>query len=444
MKLVNAHILKTFLGVLILFSFNISNAQTYSLQQCIDTALVNNKKLQISRNNQQIAEQKNKEVKSNLLPKLDANAEYKYYPDLPYQLMPLSTFNPMAPEGQFKEAQFGVPHNINANLQLSVPLYNAQLYSNIATTKITNQLADLQKQKTGEQVFFEVSNLYYNLQILANQQVFIDSNLQNTSKLLNNMKLLHSQLLAKATDVSKVELQQLQLQTQKQLLDSKFEQVLNTLKLFMGIEQNREVQIEKNIQMKEQLENSANNNIDMLLAQQRINLVESELKSIKRSRIPSLALFGMYGTTGFGYDKQPNDFLNFYPISFAGIRLQYPLFNGLATQRKVNQKKIELTNVSLEAEWLKDQTNLQTTNATNEKIISFQSVKNAEKQLALAEKVYTQTLFQLKEGTASLTEVLLADNTFRESQQNYLAAVIAYFKADLELKKLTGNLTIKN
>jgi hypothetical protein len=30
----------------------------------------------------------------------------------------LSTFNPTAPEGQFKEAQFGVPHNINANLQL--------------------------------------------------------------------------------------------------------------------------------------------------------------------------------------------------------------------------------------------------------------------------------------------------------------------------------------
>lgn len=442
--LVNIHIHKILLLVL-LSSTGIANAQTYSLQQCIDTALINNKKLQISRNNQQISEQKNKEVKANLLPKLDANAEYKYYTNLPYQLMPLSTFNPQAPEGQFKEAQFGVPHNINANLQLSVPLYNAQLYSNIATTKIANQLADLQKQKTEEQVFFEVSNLYYNLQILANQQAFIDSNLQNTSKLLNNMKLLHSQLLAKATDVSKVELQQLQLQTQKQLLESKFEQVLNTLKLFMGIELTREVQIEKNIQMKEQLESSANNNIDLLLAQQRINLVKSELKSIKHSRIPSLALFGMYGTTGFGYDKQPNDFLNFYPISFAGIRLQYPLFNGLATQRKVNQKKIELTNVSLEAEWLNDQTNLQTTNATNDKIVSFQTVKNAEKQLALAEKVYTQTLLQLKEGTTSLTEVLLADNTFRENQQNYLAAVITYFKADLELKKLTGNFkSIKN
>ena len=165
MKLVNIHIRKIILLVL-LSNIGILNAQTWSLQQCIDTALVNNKNLQISRNNQQISEQKRKEVQANLIPKLDVNGEYKYFTDLPYQLMPLSTFNPQAPEGQFKEAQFGVPHNINANLQLSVPLYNAQLYSNIATTKIATEISSLQYKKTEEQVFFEVSNLYYNAQPL--------------------------------------------------------------------------------------------------------------------------------------------------------------------------------------------------------------------------------------------------------------------------------------
>jgi hypothetical protein len=38
----------------------------------------------------------------------------------------------------------------------------------------------------------------------------------------------------------------------------------------------------------------------------------------------------------------PTPFLNFYPIGFAGIQLSYPLFNGTVTQRKINQKKIEL------------------------------------------------------------------------------------------------------
>jgi len=169
MKLVNTHMQIIVLLLFISFLGKEMNAQTYSLQQCIDTTLANNKQLQISKNNQQISEQKRKEVQANLFPRIDANGEYKYYIDLPYQLMPLSTFNPTAPEGQFKEAQFGVPHNINANLQLSMPLYNPQLYTNISATKIAIEMSSLQHKKTEEEVFFDVSNLYYNAQILQNQ-----------------------------------------------------------------------------------------------------------------------------------------------------------------------------------------------------------------------------------------------------------------------------------
>ncbi|MCZ2223510.1 MAG: TolC family protein, partial [Chitinophagales bacterium] len=236
MKLVNAHILKSTLILFLLLQITNIKAQTYSLQQCIDTALANNKKLQISRNNQQISEQKRKEVQANLFPRIDANGEYKYYVDLPYQLMPLSTFNPLAPEGQFKEAQFGVPHNINANLQVSMPLYNPQLYTNISATKMAIEMSSLQHKKTEEEVFFEVSNLYYNAQILQNQLAFIDSNINNNNVLLKNMQLLHSQLLAKQTDVAKIELQLQQLLTQHELLLSKQEQVINALKIMMGID----------------------------------------------------------------------------------------------------------------------------------------------------------------------------------------------------------------
>lgn len=442
MKLVNTHIRKIILLVL-LNNIGILNAQTWRLQQCIDTALVNNKNLQISRNNQQISEQKRKEVQANLIPKLDVNGEYKYFADLPYQLMPLSTFNPQAPEGQFKEAQFGVPHNINANLQLSVPLYNAQLYSNIATTKIATEISSLQYKKTEEQVFFEVSNLYYNAQILQHQISFLDSNIRNTSALLKTMSLLKSQLLAKETDVTKIALQLQQLQTQRDLLKNKHQQVLNGLKIMIGLPLTSDIEIEQNIVFETKPDQTSTNNIDLQLAQTKSRLLSNELKSIKRSRLPSLALFGMYGTTGFGYDKQPNDFLNFYPISFAGIKLQYPLFNGTVTQRKINQKKFEINNAELQVALLNDQTTLQTENASNEKIISKQTVDNTLKQVQLAEDIYHKTILQQKQGTANLTEVLMTDNALREIQQQYLSAIVSYLKADLELKKLTGNFSVK-
>ena len=46
-----------------------------------------------------------------------------------------------------------------------------------------------------------------------------------------------------------------------------------------------------------------------------------------------------------------------------------------------------------------------------------------------------------REGFANLNDVLMADNGLREAQQSYLTEVVEYLKAELELKRLTGNLT---
>ena len=214
MKLVNIHKQSVLLLILLLLSTQ-GIAQKWSLKQCIDSAQTTNKNLQIAKNNIAISTQKEREAKSNLLPRLSANADYKYFTNLPYQLMPLSTFNPAAPEGQFQETQFGVPHNINANLQLAIPIYNAQVYGGIEATKIASELTNLKLQKDEEQLYFEITNLYYNAQILHAQKAFLDSNLANASRLLSNLKLLQEQLLATGTDVGKVELQIAQLLNKK-------------------------------------------------------------------------------------------------------------------------------------------------------------------------------------------------------------------------------------
>ena len=141
--LVNIH-KRTLLLLVFLIGVYTTQAQTWSLQQCIDSAQVHNKNLQMSRNNMAIGEQREKEAKANLIPKVTVNADYKYFANLPYQLLPVNAFNPALPAGEFRAMQFGVPHNINANLQLTMPLYNPQVYGTIQTTKIASELTDLQ------------------------------------------------------------------------------------------------------------------------------------------------------------------------------------------------------------------------------------------------------------------------------------------------------------
>ncbi len=443
--LVNIHKLKpTLLLLMTLVIITPAQAQQWSLQQCIDTAQVKNKMLQISENNVSIGEQRHKEAVAGLIPKVNINGDYKYYFDLPYQLMPLSTFNPTAPAGQFKEAQFGVPHNMNFNVQFTMPLFNAQILGGMKTTNIGTNLSKLQQQKTEEQVFFDISNLYYNAQISQKQLAFIDSNLMNTKRLLRNMQLLNEQAMVKSTDVTKVQLQEAQLQTQKEVVSSKIMQIMNALKFAMGISIYQDIEIDPTIEFKNLSDFTNQTTIDIRLVETQNRFLKSELSTLKNSRLPSLSLYGTYGQTGFGYDVKPNDFLKFFPLSFVGVQLNYPLFNGTVTQRKINQKKLEITNNTLQLSLANEQNTMLIDNAKRTKITAQQTIENTLAQIKLSQTVYEQILLQQKQGTANLTDILLADNSLRESQQNYLSAVIDYLKANLELKKLTGNFSNNN
>lgn len=431
-----------FLGMVLLHpAAAFAQAQVWTLEQCMDTAQVHNKALQIARNNTAIGTEKTREATANLYPKLTLSAEYKYFTQLPYQLMPLSTFNPAAPQGQFKEAQFGVPHNLNANLLLAVPLYNPQAYGAIHVTRAALEITEIQYQKTQEQVNFDIASLYYSAQIVQHQMDFIDSNLLNAKALLSNVLLLHEQLLAKESDVSKVKLQISQLNTQKESLAAKWLQVERALKLAMGIPIDRMLQVEPDIRFRQFGDRSHNTPLDINMVQAQNRLLSSELTALKNTRMfPSVHLVGTYGISGLGYDQEPDPFLNWYPISFAGLQLSYPLFNGTLTQRKINQKKLELQNNELQLGLVAERNFMEVENAKLGRDVAIKNVETALEQIGLAHKIYRQTIIQQQEGLASLTDVLLADNALRETQQQYMYAVMAYYTADLELLKVTGNL----
>lgn len=417
--------------------------EVWTLKQCIDSAILHNKTLKVNQNNINISTYKEKEAKANLLPKIAANVDYNYFIELPTQLMPMNVFNPQVPEGQFRNIQFGVPHNINANVRLTMPLYNPQVYGAIENAKIANELSQLQFQKSEEQVLYDITTLYYNAQILKNQLYFLDSNWINTQKLLKNMQLLKEQLLAKGTDVSKIQLQADQLSTQKENVSNKYSSILNMLKLNIGIPMEQDVDVIAELEEQQLNHYTRENTVDFEIAKAYNKLLNNELTVLNRSKtLPTINLVASYGTTGFGYDKAPDNFLKFYPIGFVGLQLNYPIFNGTVTLQKINQKKLEISNNELQAQLIDDKNRVEIENSERQKTMAQQTIINTKNQINLAQSIYEQSILQQKQGVATLTDILLADNALREAQQNYLLAIMDYLKADLEIKKLKG--IIKN
>jgi OMF family outer membrane factor len=438
MKLVSIHIRVILLFLsFAFFPYSQGRAQTMTLEQCVDTALVFNRTLQMGRNDQSLSRLRRREARANLLPKATAGADYRYFTHLPTQLLPLEVFN--GPEGMYKDAQFGVPHNIGANVQLAMPLYNPQIKGGIQTAEIAGKLSDLQYRKSEEQVIFEVTNLYYNAQILHYQLNFIDSNLTNVNRLLVNMELLREQGLAKGTDVGKLQLQGEQLSAQRAQAESKLEQILNGLKFLMGVSLDRPLSVQTEIARREAVNYPASPSLDLQIVQTRNRLLANELNTLEKSKLPSVSLLANYGLTGFGYGRQPEPFLKFFPVGFVGVRAAYTIWDG-TTRLQIEQKRMELRNNVLQSDQIRAQNDLSIANAVLQRGTAERSIQTSSQQIELAQTVYRQTVLQQQQGTAALADVLLADNALREAQQNYLNAIIEYLKADLELKKAAGSI----
>ena len=417
--LVNDHLPCTLRIVLILitifhFSINPASAQTWSLEQCIDTAMVHNRNLSMANDDLRIAQEKNKEAKANLIPKVNINGDYRYYIDLPYQLMPEAAFG--GPEGSFKAIQFGVPHNISANAQLSMPIYNPQLNGGIKNSQIAMEISQLQFQKTKEQVIWDISNLYYNAQILINLISLLENNAENLQTLHTNTMLLHEQKLALGTDVKRVQLQLEQINIQIENTNSQYSRILNALKVSIGVPLDETLQVKPDVQFGSNFEYDVQSTIDIKLANTQNLLINSELTTLKQSRLPYLSLFGMYGTSGFGYTGTPNEFLDFYAVGTAGLQLSYPIFSGTITKKRITQKRIELQKNESRLSLVTSQNEMEIENAGNRLLTAQNEVNMRKSQTELAKTIYQDMALQHREGLVKLTDVLLADNDLQEAQ----------------------------
>jgi outer membrane protein TolC len=429
--------LKVLLFGILLITSVIMQAQTLTLQQCIDSALQHNRTIKLSQQDVFLASEKNKEVKGNLLPKLNGMSDYRYYTDLPYQLMPAAAFG--GPAGTYKEVQFGVSQNLNANLQLTAPLYNPTAISAIITTKVAGELSEIQKIKTEEDVVIEVSNAYYNAQILLNQITFLDSNIINTRKLVQTTLLLHQQQIAKGTDVDRMELQLEQIITQRSTVFSQQQQVLNVLKFLMGKQISDSIEVSLNENPIGDMDSKIQITIDIMLIDKKIKLNYSELNGLRNSKLPSLSAYGVYGTTGFG-NTGSNSFFHFHPIGYVGAQLLIPLFNGTVTYHKIVQKKIEIEKTNIQKEMATEKSKLDLINSEIQYSLATRNIETVNMQIKLAKKIYSNTVMQNKQGVANITDLLLADNSLRDAQQSYIVALVNLRKAELEHKRVTGNL----
>ena len=126
------------------------------------------------------------------------------------------------------------------------------------------------------------------------------------------------------------------------------------------------------------------------------------------------------------------------------LSLNVPIFDGLAKNSRVKQMTFQLKESELSEQYLLQGLKMQRTNALSKLQINQAALEKQQRNIELSRKIYEVTQAQYTGGVVTLSELVNAETALKESQTNYLQALVQVKLAELELIKTTGTYTTLN
>lgn len=257
--------------------------------------------------------------------------------------------------------------------------------------------------------------------------------------------------LAKKIDVDRVAVNISNLRSRRQQLINGISLQENQLKFLMGMPIETPINIPmialtsirpQAVAKDDSLNVSGRTELAVLNAQQ--DLLKFQKQATKGEYYPSLALSGSYSYQGLGNNfpvfKGQQSGANWFDVAGIGLTLRVPLFNGFGTKARVKQADINIRKLDEDIANTKLSLSLAYENAKTQINNSIITLNNSEENVKLAEEVYSNTQNNYNQGLAPLTDLLNAEISVIETQNNYSAALLDYKVAEIQVIKAQGRL----
>ena len=424
--------------------------RSYTLQECIDTAL--KKSLQLKSDKYDLAKTQAGigQAYSSLLPSVNASGSYQYYFKQQEQLIPAAAFG--GPAGKYNATSLSTPQNKSLGLQLNQTLFNASSLIALQAAKVAVNINELQIQSTKEDLVYNVSATYYNIQSMLKQQTLLQNNLATDESLLQVTTDQFRAGLATQTDLDRLTVKRDNTRASLQNTGNSLEKLYNMLKLLINIPQQSDIAVVQDEYNEESaLANQQTANGDPM---QKINyrqvlenkkVADLQRRNIKAGYLPSLSLNANYGMSGYNTNANPFKNLNntWYPSSYVGLSLSIPIFDGFNKKYQVRQQQITISKYDVAAEQTLQQNRKDMADASADLKSNYITLQSQERNLVLAQKVLNDINTQYKSGLVKLTDAINSRQELETAQNNYITALINIKQAELSLKKANGTL-LKN
>lgn len=410
------------------------------MQQVLDYADNHAISIQSAKDQQQIAASKYRTSKAALLPSLNASAGFNDNITLQPTLVPANLFNPAAPAGTFNEYTFGRKYMYSTGAQASWDVVNFQKWFDIKTTDAARKLSEANIINVRYQLYNQLAQTYFSILLTEKYIGLAKGNIAASDSICRIAKDKYESGIFTRENLNRSKIQLAQTQQQLSSLSSSLAQLYNQL----------QTQLNTNEQLilTDSLRNAyadAEDETTITSIHPQVQIQEAQLKLSEQQLAQSRSL--LYPTLSLGYQYNQNwasdkmfdlSGANNLPQQFWGAKLSIPLFNGLSTQGKISQSRIQLRQQQQVLENQRLAAKKEDENLDLQYHQSIQDMNKQEEILALqssndnhSKDRYESGIIGLDERLDKFTDLLQVQNQYMQSLSNFY---INYYKRYIRIK----------
>jgi outer membrane protein len=444
-----------------------------TLEQCIEYALQNNITAENARVDREIADARVKETIGMGLPQISVASTIMHNQQLPRFFMAYNPGSPFFPAGTpappgvnsgdviATRNPFQLQSSGDASATINQLIFNGSYIVGLQATSAFRQLAEKNALQTNEQVIQGVMKAYYGVLINRERTTLFDANIARVDSLLRNTKALLQNGFAESIDVDRIKVTYNNLLSERDKFLKVNELGEQLLKFQMNFPLDQPIALVGTIQdvkidtvlshYSDGWDYKTRPDFQVLQAQHRMQ--ELNVKNQYAGAFPVINAFatggfntqsanvsGIFKTnTGIpsegsiGPDK-------WYTYSRYGVSLSWSVFTGLSRSYRVQQEKLNLKKIDNGFRMLKTSIDLETQRAGIFFENALRTLHIQKDNMDLAANVARITRIKYEQGVGSNLEVVDAESSLKDAQNNYYGAMFDAMIAKVDLDKAYGRL----
>lgn len=431
----------------ILFGSSAYSQKVTTLKECLDYASTNNHNLKISGYELEVSQRKVYEQMGTYLPQVNASGSLDDNLKLSKQLLPAEMFG--GTPGTYKAVSFGTKYSVSAGVQVTQSIFDPQFFVSLKTVKTNKLLSEQNQKKTHESVTYNISIGFYQALIIQKQLNVLKATLDASEESLKSAELRLKNGMAKQIDVDKLRVSFNNTKSSLKQSELSYSQSLNNLKNQMGMPLDSAIVLPDAIpditfdkMATEAITDSTiERRSDYQILKTNMALTELDKKKSIASYLPTLSAYYNYNYNAmnqeFKFYESDQRWFNSQSI---GLKISIPIFSGFQRYQRLNQAKLNIAKSQENLKLNEQSIRVQISNYEIQYRNALDNIQNESENFELAKRVYASTQLECKQGVSKTLDLVQAESSLREAQNNYFNKLLSLYIAKIDYEQSKGNL----